>query len=360
MREAATANIWWRSGGELYTPAAGPGVLPGVTRALALELDAGTRRGALPLAELAGADEAFTTSSIREVMPVVELDGAPIGDGAPRPRGGSAAGRAPATLHGVTEKIRLGGMALANGVLVHGPSAWACAIRTDDGELKVVARRKRLRAAQVENPLLRGPARIAEAFALLPQVKRALPEARAADASARGVLASMLGSAVVLQGLRRSSLRPVARELLTSAALASRPPPSRCAAASSPSYHGAEHISIGSYEHGERAAEGARALRLAPRRPDAADDRRRQPRSPSARRRSCAPPAQARGSGRRDRRVDGDLRLDDAPSRRIRSRARSRGPATSCSTGSARASRRAAQLEVAEAALRVPASELEA
>ena len=42
------------------------------------------------------------------------------------------------------EKIRLGGMALINGVLVHGPTAWACAVRTDDGELKVVARRKRL------------------------------------------------------------------------------------------------------------------------------------------------------------------------------------------------------------------------
>ena len=39
-------------------------------------------------------------------------------------------------------------MALANGVLVHGPQAWACAVRTDDGELKVVARRKRFRAAR--------------------------------------------------------------------------------------------------------------------------------------------------------------------------------------------------------------------
>jgi len=33
------------------------------------------------------------------------------------------------------DKIRLGGMALANGVLVHGPTAWACAIRTPEGEL---------------------------------------------------------------------------------------------------------------------------------------------------------------------------------------------------------------------------------
>ena len=41
------------------------------------------REGRSPLAELAGADEAFTTSSVREVMPVVDLDGAPIGDGRP-------------------------------------------------------------------------------------------------------------------------------------------------------------------------------------------------------------------------------------------------------------------------------------
>ena len=52
-------------------------------------------------------------------------------------------------------------MALANGVLVHGPTAWACAVRTDDGELRVAARKKRFRAAEVETPLLRGPARIA-------------------------------------------------------------------------------------------------------------------------------------------------------------------------------------------------------
>ena len=31
------------------------------------------------------------------------------------------------------EKVRLGGMALANGVLVHGPTSWACAVRTDTG-----------------------------------------------------------------------------------------------------------------------------------------------------------------------------------------------------------------------------------
>jgi uncharacterized protein YqhQ len=140
-------------------------------------------------------------------------------------------------------------MALANGVLVHGPRAWACAIRTVDGELKVAARRKRFRAAEVRNPLLRGPARIGEVFALLPQVKRALPEAQLPLERPR-VLASMAASAVVLRGLRNSGLRPLARELIT-AALSVAPAALALRGGDLAAYHGAEHVSIGSYEHGE-------------------------------------------------------------------------------------------------------------
>ena len=97
------------------------------------------------------------------------------------------------------DKIRLGGMALVNGVLVHGPHAWACAVRGEDGELKVAAEYKRFRAAEVKNPLLRGPARIAEIFALLPQVHRRLPEARLPFQRPQ-VLAAMGGTALVVQG----------------------------------------------------------------------------------------------------------------------------------------------------------------
>jgi uncharacterized protein YqhQ len=149
----------------------------------------------------------------------------------------------------VSERIRVGGMALANGVLVHGPLAWACAVRTDDGVLKVVSRRKRFRAADVRNPVLRGPAKLAEVIALLPQVKRALPEARVPMERPR-VLASMVGSAVVLQGVKRSGLRPLARELLTSL-LSLAPAALALRGGELASYHGAEHVSIGSYEHGE-------------------------------------------------------------------------------------------------------------
>src|SRR5256714_3688414 len=150
------------------------------------------------------------------------------------------------------EKVRLGGMALANGVLVHGPNAWACAVRTDDGELKVVARRKRFSGAKGESPLLRGPAPLADALSIVPQIRRALPGARL-PFERRGVLAAMLASAVVVRLVRTSTkLRPAAQELASGllsvapAALALRGPDVAA-------YHGAEHISIGTYEHGERA-----------------------------------------------------------------------------------------------------------
>jgi hypothetical protein len=104
----------------------------------------------------------------------------------------------------VDDKVRLGGMALANGVLVHGPTSWACAVRTNDGAVKVVAERKRVIGSTVDRPLLRGPARLLESFAFLPRLKRALPEAKLPFEGA-GVLASTVGSIVVLHAVRRVS-----------------------------------------------------------------------------------------------------------------------------------------------------------
>jgi uncharacterized protein YqhQ len=150
------------------------------------------------------------------------------------------------------EKIRLGGMALANGVLVHGPKSWACAIRTDDGKLKVAARRKRLRAAEIDSPLLRGPVRLLDAMAILPQIRRALPEARLPFQSS-GVLAAMLGSATVVRLVRGSpNLGPAAQELV-SGLLSVAPAAVALRGSDVAGYHGAEHISIGTYEHGEGA-----------------------------------------------------------------------------------------------------------
>jgi uncharacterized protein YqhQ len=150
------------------------------------------------------------------------------------------------------DKIRLGGMALANGVLVHGPKSWACAIRTDEGELKVVARRKRLRAARVESPLLRGPVRLLDAMALIPQIRRALPEAKL-PFQRPVVLAAMLGSATVVKLVRGSpNIGPAAQELV-SGLLSVAPAALALRGSDVAAYHGAEHISIGTYEHGEEA-----------------------------------------------------------------------------------------------------------
>jgi uncharacterized protein YqhQ len=148
------------------------------------------------------------------------------------------------------EKVRLGGMALQNGVLVHGPTSWAVAVRTDDGELRIASGAKSVRGAGVTNPLLRGPVRLVDAFALLPRIRRACPEARL-PFERPAVLGSMLASAVIVHRLRRSArLGPALRELV-GGTLSLLPETLALRGSDHAAYHGAEHISIGTYEHGE-------------------------------------------------------------------------------------------------------------
>lgn len=86
--EGPVTNIWWRRGRTLVTPSLDLGILAGETRAALLLLAAGRgyelEEGAYPLEALLEADEAFTSSSVREVMPVVEVEGRAF------PRGGAA------------------------------------------------------------------------------------------------------------------------------------------------------------------------------------------------------------------------------------------------------------------------------
>ncbi|HEY2354161.1 MAG TPA: aminotransferase class IV [Gaiellaceae bacterium] len=73
--EAPTANIWWRTGDRLFTPSLELPILAGVTRALMLDLSPDpVEEGSYPLEHLLAADEAFLTSSIREVMPARAID----------------------------------------------------------------------------------------------------------------------------------------------------------------------------------------------------------------------------------------------------------------------------------------------
>jgi 4-amino-4-deoxychorismate lyase len=91
--EATTSNIWWRDGDVLTTPSIASGALPGVTRAAVERLarDAGyrVREGLFTLPVLLRAEEAFTSSAVREIVPVVAIDGRelPRGDAASRLQG---------------------------------------------------------------------------------------------------------------------------------------------------------------------------------------------------------------------------------------------------------------------------------
>ena len=76
--EGPVTNIWWRKGDLLVTPSLELGILAGETRAALLALAEGlgyrVEEGAFPLERLHGADEVFTSSSVREVMPVIAVD----------------------------------------------------------------------------------------------------------------------------------------------------------------------------------------------------------------------------------------------------------------------------------------------
>jgi 4-amino-4-deoxychorismate lyase len=89
LLEAPTANLWWRFGDTLYTPSLQLGILAGITRAALLELAPGlglrVLDGVFTAEDLLAGDEAFLSSSTREVMPVVEVDGAGVGGGVPGP-----------------------------------------------------------------------------------------------------------------------------------------------------------------------------------------------------------------------------------------------------------------------------------
>jgi 4-amino-4-deoxychorismate lyase len=103
--EGPVTNVWWRYGQTLFTPALELGILAGVTRATLIDEAAAlgyeVHEGTFRRSDLAGAEEAFTSSSVREVMPVVELDGAPIGTGLPGP----AAHRLQAALRAVARAV---------------------------------------------------------------------------------------------------------------------------------------------------------------------------------------------------------------------------------------------------------------
>jgi len=88
--EGATSNVFAvLDDGTLTTPPEGDGILLGITRetvlSVASQLGIPTKLQSLPLETVKKAAEVFVSSSIRELLPVVSVDGAPIGNGQPGP-----------------------------------------------------------------------------------------------------------------------------------------------------------------------------------------------------------------------------------------------------------------------------------
>lgn len=92
LTEGAASNIFVVKGGVLLTPPSSNLMLTGVTHDVVLELAAAlavpTEVRAISEAEVRAADELWMTSSTKEIMPIVMLDGAPVGSGAPGPLAG--------------------------------------------------------------------------------------------------------------------------------------------------------------------------------------------------------------------------------------------------------------------------------
>jgi D-alanine transaminase len=90
ITEGASSNAWIVTrGGTLVTHPLGPDILPGITRSVVVDVvkaqGLSFEERAFAVEEAYAAREAFITSASQIVLPVVAIDGRPIGNGAPGP-----------------------------------------------------------------------------------------------------------------------------------------------------------------------------------------------------------------------------------------------------------------------------------
>jgi uncharacterized protein YqhQ len=153
------------------------------------------------------------------------------------------------------ETLRLGGMALRNGLLVHGPTHWSIAVRNRAGELEVASGKKpalaRGRLGRI--PFLRGPLRLTEALAVVPMARLRLPAARLPLEDPR-VVAAAAGATVASAAARKLARGSATREALV-ATIGLLPALAALRDRDLAAYHGAEHKAIGAYESGGSAAD---------------------------------------------------------------------------------------------------------
>ena len=89
LAECTQSNLFVVKDGGALTPNLDSGLLPGITREFLFEVGAAlgipVQEAVLRDEDLFGADEAFLTSTTREVVPIVQVDDRRIGSGSPGP-----------------------------------------------------------------------------------------------------------------------------------------------------------------------------------------------------------------------------------------------------------------------------------
>jgi len=85
LSECSQANFFMVRGGVVLTPRSEAGLLEGITRAFLFEvgkeIGVGVQEATLSPKDLETAEEAFITSTTRELSPVTRIDGKPVGNG---------------------------------------------------------------------------------------------------------------------------------------------------------------------------------------------------------------------------------------------------------------------------------------
>lgn len=160
-------------------------------------------------------------------------------------------------------KLRLGGMALRNGVLVHGPAHWAVAVRDRPDGAPIVRSgakstvRARLLRRSKRAPVLRGVAALADAVLLLPRIRRQAPEARL-PMDAWRTRAATAGALLGGVALRRGGPRTAVAREAAGLVLATVPALISLRDGQVTRFHAAEHQAIAAYETGEPATHTAK------------------------------------------------------------------------------------------------------
>jgi uncharacterized protein YqhQ len=151
---------------------------------------------------------------------------------------------------------------------VHGPTHWAAAVRTPHGQIKVASGPKpRLGNAVERVPGLRGVVKLAEAMAVIPLVKRAIPEAKLPMQDAR-TLAAMGAVSLTAHAIKRPRSRRTAESTVVAGPSAAReaavallsvaPALMALRQGELASWHGVEHKSIAAYEQDGDVQEAAK------------------------------------------------------------------------------------------------------